>query len=421
MTSVKTQADTRHVVVIGAGTVGSSCAWNLKKAGFDVTVIDPELPGQTTSYGNAGIISTSHITPFSYPGVTSEIPGWLFDPTGPLFIRWLDFPGFIPWFWKFWRSGTNKHVNWSCRAQARLMHHAVSDFDEILADTNSSHMRKERGTITFYDSRAEFDKDAWKYDIKDELGFEWELLSPSELSIMVPDLDIKGGVAVYNPGWQFILDPGKTTAMIAQACFAAGGNWIQDRVTRVETSDQGVSLVTESGRQITADVLVVAAGVWSNQIARQLDYKVPLAPKRGYHSMIADAGIKLDYPVMSVSRAIVMTPMNDGLRISGTAEFAALDAEPNYDRAKILLRHAQEYLPGLRCNDVSEWLGQRPMMADSIPVISPSPSRTNVFYAFGHGHYGLTQGPTTGKIITAMVLGQEPAMDVSDYRFDRFS
>ncbi len=136
--------------------------------------------------------------------------------------------------------------------------------------------------------------------------------------------------------------------------------------------------------------------------------------------MIGDAGIKLDYPVMSVSRAIVMTPMNDGLRISGTAEFAALDAEPNYDRAKILLRHAQHYLPGLRCNDVSEWLGQRPMMADSIPIISPSPSRTNVFYAFGHGHYGLTQGPTTGKIITAMVCGQEPAMDVSDYRFDRF-
>ena len=144
-----------------------------------------------------------------------------------------------------------------------------------------------------------------------------------------------------------------------------------------------------------------------------------MVAKRGYHSMINEPGITLQFPVMSLSRAFVMTPMQDGLRIAGTAEFAAPDAAPDYRRAKALLKHASRYLDGLQTNGVSEWMGQRPMMADSTPVISVSPRHENVFYAFGHGHYGLTQGPTTGRIIADMVVGNAPAIDLRPFRFDR--
>lgn len=123
--------------------------------------------------------------------------------------------------------------------------------------------------------------------------------------------------------------------------------------------------------------------------------------------------------VEAIARALVMTPMLDGLRIAGTAEFAALDAPPDYRRAKALLKNAGRYLEGLQTNGVSEWMGQRPMMADSTPVISVSPRHENVFYAFGHGHYGLTQGPTTGRIIADMVVGNEPEIDLRPFRFDR--
>ena len=177
---------------------------------------------------------------------------------------------------------------------------------------------------------------------------------------------------------------------------------------------------TESGRRVDADCVVVAAGAWSNRIARQLDGTVPLTPKRGYHTQIARPGIELDYPVHSATRFCVMTPLLDGLRLAGTAEFAALDAEPDYRRAKVLLEHARHYLPDLQSEGVTEWMGQRPMMADSLPVISPSPRHRNVFYAFGHGHYGLTQGPTTGRIITSLVLGEDSGFDLEPYRFDRF-
>jgi D-amino-acid dehydrogenase len=420
MTLASTGNSGKHVVVIGAGTVGACCAWHLTRKGYQVTVIDPELPGQTTSSGNAGCLSTSHITPFSYPGVTLDIPGWLFDRQGPMVIRWSDLPGLAPWLWKFWRSGQRKQFDRSTRAQSLLMHEAIDDFDEILVGTKASHFREKAGAISIFDSREEFEKELWKYEIKEALGFDWQLIGPSELKIMVPELEIDKGVAVFNADWEHILDPGKMTAHIADASFREGGQFIQDKVRSVNTTDNDVTLTTVSGQQISADALVVAAGVWSNQFASQLDFKVPITAKRGYHSMVANSGIKLDYPVLSMTKGFVMTPMNDGLRVAGTAEFAALDAEPDYSRAKIILKHAQQYLPGLKCEGVTEWMGQRPMMADSIPVISASPSRSNVFYAFGHGHYGLTQGPTTGKIIADLVSGQKPAIDITDYRIERF-
>jgi len=410
----------RHVAVIGAGAVGSACAWHLRREGYEVTLIDPVEPGQSTSYGNAACITPSHIVPFSYPGVTRQIPGWLFDRLGPLFIRWRDLPGLLPWFWRFWRSGNRQGVDWAAAAQARLMKRATADYDEILAATGSGHLRHARGAISVWDSRREFEAAAWRYAIKESHGFQWELIGPAELKIMAPELNIGEGVAVYHPEWQHLLDPGEVTHRIAEACFAAGGAWLHDRVTRVDAGEHGIALATESGRSIEPDALVVAAGAWSNRLAGQLDGTVPMTAKRGYHAMIGNPGIELDYPVISMSRSFVMTPLQAGLRIAGTAEFARLDAEPDYERAKILLEHGRRYLPNLACEDVEEWMGQRPMMADSVPVISPSPSRRNVYYAFGHGHYGLTQGPTTGRIITALVAGRAPDVDIADYRFDRF-
>ncbi|MEJ2289980.1 MAG: FAD-binding oxidoreductase [Deinococcales bacterium] len=145
-----------------------------------------------------------------------------------------------------------------------------------------------------------------------------------------------------------------------------------------------------------------------------------MTAKRGYHAMLPEPGFELDYPVMSGSRVFVMTPLAEGLRLAGTAEFARLDAEPNYRRARVLVEHARHYFPDLRADNFDEWMGQRPMMADSVPVISRSPSRPNVIYAYGHGHYGLTQGPTTGRLVADLVQGRDAPIDLAPYRFDRF-
>jgi D-amino-acid dehydrogenase len=411
----------KHCVVIGAGIIGSSCAWHLQRKGLQVTLIDHELPGQSCSFGNASCITTSSVIPFSYPGMIRKVPGWMTDPLGPLRIRPRDFPALIPWFWKFWRSSNMQQVVAIAEAQTQIMKLDFADFFEILDATGLRLLKHDRGAIHIYDSEKEYRQDQWQADLRARLGFKEHRLSQSEIKSLLPCLNIDNGVAIMTPDWHHLTDPAKVTAGIAEHSIQNGTNWVQDKVTTVTASEAGVNLQTESGRQIEADHLVVAAGVWSNQIAEQLDYKVPMIAKRGYHSTISQPGIELKYPVMSLSKVFVMTPLDDGIRVAGTAEFAALDAEPDFRRAKVLLRHASNYLPGLKTEGVSEWLGQRPMMADSKPVISASPRHRNVFYAFGHGHYGLTQGPTSGRIIADMVVGKEPTVDMKPFRFERFT
>jgi D-amino-acid dehydrogenase len=385
-----------------------------------VTLIDAVAPGQSCSFGNAACISTSSIIPFSYPGLIKKVPAWLLGPLGPMFIRPRDFPSLVPWFWNFWRASNMQKVEEIASAQASLMKMAFADYEEILSATGSSHLKLARGAIHLFDSEKEYAETRWQIDLQARHGFEQRRLGREELKSLVSGLKLHKGVAVLMPQWHHLIDPARVTEVIAQSCFAGGVSWLQDHVSSVTRGETGICLNTVSGKKINADQLVVAAGAWSNQIAQQLDYKVPMIAKRGYHSQLSEPGIELPCPVMSISRQFVMTPLENGLRIAGTAEFAALDAKPDFRRAKVLLKQASHYLDGLKTDSASEWMGQRPMMSDSLPVISESPGYPGVFYAFGHGHYGLTQGPTTGRIIADMVTGEEPAIDLSVYRFDRF-
>jgi len=188
----------------------------------------------------------------------------------------------------------------------------------------------------------------------------------------------------------------------------------------VEANPAGVSIRTDAGKQIDADYLVLASGVWTNDLLVQLGHRAPLVAKRGYHSMLARPNVTLSHPLMSVSEYVVITPMRDGLRVAGTAEFARIDAEPDYRRARALLQHARRFLPGLAGEEVTEWMGQRPMTPDSMPVLGRLPGHERVLCAFGHGHYGLTQGPTTGRIIADLAFGQPPHVDLKPFSADRF-
>ena len=407
-------------IVIGAGIVGSSCAWHLQRCGAAVTLVDSERPGQSTSFGNAGCISKTSVFPFSYPGVVRKLPGWLSDPAGPVRIRWSQLPHVAPWLYRFWRAGSPGRVAEIVAAQASLMQEVVSDFDEILAATGSEDLREKRGSILLYDSEQDFAVDAWKYRERDRLGLEWRRLSREELGELEPRVRVGKGVALFEPLWHHVVDPGALVARFADDAVARGAAWIRDRVVSIGPDGSGVSVRTESGRVIDGDWLILAAGVWSGRLLEPLGLRVPLLPKRGYHTMFAQPAIELRHPVMSASRHVLLTPMRAGLRISGTAEFAALDTPPDYARAKALLASARQFVPSLDGSGISEWMGQRPMMADSLPVLGPLPAHAHILCAFGHGHYGLTQGPTTGKLIARLVFGEDPGIDLAPFSIARF-
>lgn len=413
-------AERLHCIVVGAGIVGSCCAWHLQRRGAKVTLIDSERPGQSTSFGNAGCISKTSVFPFSYPGVIRKMPGWLLDPEGPVRIRWSQLPRVAPWLYRFWRAGLPERVAEIVSAQLALMKPVLEDYDDILRATDSERLRQARGMILLYDCEDAFSADAWKYRERDRHGLSWRRLAPEELEELEPQVRPGGGVAVFEPLWQHIIDPGGLTARIAGAAIEQGAEWLQDRVQAVDPEASSVTARTVSGRVIRGDRVVLASGVWSNRLIEPLGFRVPLLPKRGYHTMFARPTIEVSRPVMSATRHVLLTPMAAGLRVSGTAEFAALDAPPDYARARALVTSARHFVPDLDGSGVSEWMGQRPMVADSLPVLGPLPGRQNVVCAFGHGHYGLTQGPTTGRLVARLIFARDAGIDLTPFSIARF-
>ncbi len=151
---------------------------------------------------------------------------------------------------------------------------------------------------------------------------------------------------------------------------------------------------------------------------------MPLDTERGYHVVLRDPEIMPRRPIGSADGKFFATPMEMGLRVAGTVEFAGLAAPPDWRRSRMLLRQAQDMFPALARDSADErismWMGFRPSMPDSLPVIGPSRRHRNVFHAFGHGHVGLIGGAMTGRIVAALVDGAAPPIDIAPFRVERF-
>ena len=179
------------------------------------------------------------------------------------------------------------------------------------------------------------------------------------------------------------------------------------------------SILTDDAR-VDVDAVVLAAGAHSRELALQLGSKVPLETERGYHVMLRDPGVVPRVPIASGEGKFFATPMEEGLRVAGTVELAGLDAPPNFGRADALLAGIRRLLPAVQDANVERWMGHRPSLPDSMPVIGRSPAAPNALFAFGHGHVGLTAAAPTGEIVADIFDGRTPYMDISPFSPERF-
>jgi D-amino-acid dehydrogenase len=199
-----------------------------------------------------------------------------------------------------------------------------------------------------------------------------------------------------------------------------GGVVLRRQVTGFEIGAEGTTHLKTDGGELEVETLVVAAGAWSHLLARQLGSRVPLESQRGYHVTVADPGVSPRLSIMWAERKFMTTPMAPGLRFAGTVELAGLEAAPDYRRARSLLEQGKRMFPELNSGNVSQWMGHRPCLPDTLPVIGRSPHFAETYYAFGHGHTGLSGAPMTGRLIADLVAGRPPTIDIAPFRVDRF-
>ena len=410
----------KTVAVVGAGVVGASIAFELQRRGFQVTLIDKGEPGRGTSYGNMASIALDFAAG-SGPATWKKLPRWLIDPEGPVWLRPSYAPKILPWFLRFLAAGRPSRLREIEDAGMSLSKIALGDISAMLDAIGAPELMTEEGCLAIYETEAEFDADRNHLELMRRYGMEFEVLSNGAIQYYEPTLSPKIAKAVLLPDNKSIRDPYKLVVKLADTAKAAGANFVSGEVKGVERRGDGKTVVLlENGSRIEADNVILAAGVHTRFLAEALGEPIPLETERGYHTQIMQPGISMRYSVIWPHRAFMVTPTAGGIRVGGNVELAGLTAEPDFRRPRVLVRHAQRILPDLKVQDTSEWMGHRPALPDTIPIISPSSKMRGVFYATGHGHLGLTYSATTARLIADMVTGAKTPVDATPFRIDRY-
>lgn len=417
----------QRVAVIGAGIIGLSSAYRLQQQGFKVTIFDGKGIANGASYGNAGHFATEQVFPLANLGLLTQVPRMLLDPLGPFSIQANYLAKALPWFCRFMLAMRPAQINKHIKAIRALNEVSIGKWSELLQEIDAHEYLIQQGSLLTYENHSrQLERDYQHYRSQ---GVEVEKLDAFQARELEPGLgDIVSG-ALYFTAVGHTINPGQLCHKIANAFIALGGEVIERDVDTIASKFKPLVIETNGHRSRSEkhlfDKLVVCAGAHSKALAEQLGYRVPLETERGYHLMLPVAR-KLNRPIASAERKFIMTSMTDGLRLSGTVEFGGLKNKPDYRRSEMMLAHAQSLLPELgdislgQLNDNARWMGFRPSLPDSLPIIDTSPHNPNVLFNFGHQHLGLTWAAICAELISELLMKKSPAIDIRPYRISRF-
>ena len=415
----------KRVGVIGAGMVGVCAASYLQRAGHSVFIIEAGEPGHGASFGNAGALNASSVTPMSMPGVMWNVPRWLLDPMGPLSLRWSYLPTIAPWLARFIRAGTLEKVHAQARALRPLVAATLETLLPLVRDAGAEDLVHRLGHLYVYRSLQSLEKDRLAWELRRENGVEIDQFDGDELRQLEPTLsrDYVRGVLVRENG--HTSNPLALVQRLLEYFLRWGGEITRARALGFQLDGGRLTAIRTDRGDIAANAAVVCAGAWSKPLAGSLGERIPLETERGYHLMIRNPEVMPRIPTADADGKFVATPMDTGLRFAGTVELAGLDAPPDWRRAHILLEQGRRMLPGLAAHypddRISVWMGHRPSLPDSLPVLGPSSAVPSVIYAFGHGHVGMTSAPMTGKVVADLITGRPPSIDIAPFSPKRFA
>lgn len=410
-----------HIAVIGTGIVGAcSAAW-LQRDGHQITFVDPLEPGEACSFGNAGSLSPSACLPVGMPGMWRKVPKWLLDPLGPLTVRTGYLPRVLPWLVQMLRHSTPQEVTRIATALQTLLRPIFDCYGPLLDHAQANELVRRTGCLYVYSSREAAAQWKWGMDLRRSLGVNLVDVEREELEELEPDLKGQFRFGILAPDNGSTLDPSQLVKALVRQALRDGARHDHRSVTGFEREGRRVTgLRLDSGEPLAVDGVVIAAGAWSGALAAQLGDRVPLETQRGYHVTVRSSNLKLRHTVMASEANLMINPMAMGLRLAGTVEFAGLRPAPNYERAQALLRQGLRLFPHLDTSEVTQWMGHRPCMPDSLPVIDRSRGADNAWMAFGHGHMGMCMGATTGREVAHLVAGRATQVDLAPFRASRF-
>lgn len=410
----------QHVVIIGAGIVGAASAIWLRRAGWDVTLLDKGKPGMGASYGNGGILASCAIVPVTGPGLLAKSPRYLMDPQFPLFLRWSYLPRLVPWLVKYMSHANEADSRRISQGLATIIGDSLEQHQALTHGTPAAKWVQESNYSFAYTDRNAFEAEAFTWQLRREAGFEPELIEGPAVQEAEPILAQNTRLLAVLKNHGFILNPGAYVQDLVRLFESLGGTFVQAEVKDFDLDGGHISAVDTSAGRIHCDRAVVSCGVWSKPLMAKLGLDVPLEAERGYHILFKDPSQTPNNPLMLAAGKFVATPMEQGLRCAGVVEFGGLTEKRSKAPLALLRRKVKETFPALTYASDEEWLGYRPAPTDSLPLIGELGS-TGVYSAFGHHHVGMTGGPKTGRLVADMISGNHSNVDIKPFEPMRFA
>lgn len=416
MDSTKNQ----DVIVIGAGIIGISIALKLQSEGRQVLVLDRKGVAAETSAGNAGAFAFADVIPLATPGIMRKAPKWLIDPLGPLSLRPAYALKILPWMLRFWRASWQDKYQASLAAQASLMAVSKAALERQIEAVEGEAMIRREGQLQLYEGEAEFSASLAGWQTRQAHGVVYEFLLSSEaIAKIQPGIHPRFTHAAFTPEWKNVCDPAQWTQHLATAFEKRGGKIAIAAIHSISIQQDSVILKSDSA-DYEANQVVLCAGAWSKTLAQSIGDSLPLDTERGYNTTLPSGAFDLKTHITFSNHGFVVTKIGEGVRVGGAVELGGLDLQPNFQRAEVLLDKAKIFLPSLKIEDGKQWMGFRPSMPDSLPVISYASRSKRVIYAFGHGHLGLTQSAGTAELVAALVSNGTPDIDLTPFSANRF-
>ena len=408
----------KNIAVVGAGIVGICCAYFLKKSGLSVTLIDREDPGTMTSFGHACSFADYANVPVNYPGLIWDIPKMLLKKDGPLAVDFFYIVRNLPWALSFLKNCKKEKVDEIASSLTNLLKHSQISYDEIFKEVNVQEYISHEENLYLFDTKKSLDDYEYANVIRKNNRVKVRNLNKEQVKELEPNIaDVYYAGQLFT-GSRHTTNPLAISTKIFEKFLDLGGIYIKQNVNNLIQKEKSIELSLGTQR-INFDKIIVCAGAWSNEIAKMIGDKFPLDTERGYHILFETDEKLIKRPVAWSESGFYLIQIHDGVRAAGTVEIAGLNKLPNSSRIEMIERQSRKVLPQLG-NVKSTWMGRRPTLPDSLPIIGKSQKNNNVIYAFGHQHIGWTLGAVTGKIIDSLSRDHIPNIDISAYSPSRF-
>jgi len=388
-------------------------------------VIDPQEPGHGASFGNAGHLATEQVFPIADRSILKHLPAMLMDPMGPLRLDWKYLPRALPWFTRLLLNLRSAPYQRTVAGLRALNESSLDAWHRLLNDIQRPDLLKMEGSLLVFerpDSRPALEALQRRMQQQQVPVDWWQTGAVRETAPQLSE-QIQGGL--FFPKTGHFIDPYRVVRELVEAAKASGVQFVKQAVQGGQLHEHGVDLMTGTGT-LSARQVLIACGAHSAKLTAALTGKnVPLDTERGYHLMLPHEHNRLPFPVTSLERKFIMTPMSEGLRLAGTVEFAGLEASPTMARAWQLHRLSKGlFRKELNVEAATPWMGFRPSLPDSLPVIDRV-CGGKVLLAFGHQHLGLTQAAVTAEMVGGMALPSTQNVtrvlpSSEPYRLDRF-